>query len=73
MLMNNWSRWIYDHIFNNVYLKERQEGLYHIFTDEISETFEVYKRTDLGTGEIQYKSVLKKITKKTVHRATLRY
>ena len=66
LYFQEWSRWELDHSFDNKYLVERRDGSYHIFTDEITDYNEVWKRHDIYTKEIQYKTVLKKQTRKTI-------
>jgi hypothetical protein len=60
-----WGPWILDHTFTDVHLTDREEG-YHVFTDEITETHEVYKRIDPESKEVQYKTILKKVSRRTV-------
>ena len=64
LYFQEWSPWEFDHNFNNVYLVERRDGSYHVFTDEVTDYNEVWKCHDTKTKEIQYKTVLKKKTKK---------
>lgn len=66
MIFQEWSHWELDHSFDNKYLVERRDGSYHVFRDEVTDYNEVWKRHDTRTKEIQYKTVLKKKTRKTV-------
>jgi hypothetical protein len=69
----NWGPWEFTETFDIVTKHERQDGLYLVFTDVKTKTYEIYKRVNEKTKEVQYKSVLRKTTVTTESRATLKY